>query len=85
MIYLLKNKSDLIHIFLTFFKIVSKKFNTKMKKIRSYNAHDYFNQILSQWFQKEGIAHESSCITTSHQIREEKNCHILKCTQALLF
>ena len=38
-------------------------------------------------FKKEGIVHESSCITTPRQNRvvERKNRHLLECTRALLF
>ena len=63
-IYLLKNKSDVIHIFSIFYTMVQNQFDTKIKKIHLDNARDYFNQNLSQWFQKKGITHESSCITT---------------------
>ena len=63
-IYLLKNKSDVSRIFSIFCTMVQNQFGTKIKKIRSDNARDYFNQILSQWFPKEGIIQESSCITT---------------------
>ena len=66
-IYLLKNKSDVSHIFPIFCTMVQNQFGTKLKKIRSDNARDYFNQILFHWFQKEGIIHESSCITTPQQ------------------
>ena len=86
-IYLLKNKSDVSHIFLVFCTMVQNQFGTKIKKIRLDNAHDYFNQILSLWFQKEGIIHESSCITTPQQngVAKRKNRNLLKCTRALLF
>ena len=75
------------HIFPIFCTMVQNQFGIKIKKIRVDNACDYFSQILSQWFQKEGIIHESSCITTPQQngVAERKNCHLLKCTQALLF
>ena len=46
--YLLKNKSDMSHIFPIFCTMVQNQFGTKIKKIRSDNARDYFNQILSQ-------------------------------------
>ena len=42
-IYLLKNKSDVSHIFPTFCTMVQNQFGTKIKKICSDNAHDYFN------------------------------------------
>ena len=75
-IYLLKNKSDVSHIFPTFFTMVQNQFGTKIKKIRSDNAFDYFNQIMSHWFQKEGIV---------HGVVKRKNCHLLKCIHVLLF
>ena len=45
------------------------------------------NQILSPYFQKQGIIHESSCVNTSQQngVAERKNRHLLNVTQALLF
>ena len=86
-IYLLKNKSDVSHIFPVFCTMVQNQFGAKIKKIHSDNACDYFNQILSQWFQKEGIIHESSSITTPQQngVAERKNRHLLEFTRALLF
>ena len=86
-IYLLKNKSDVSHILPIFYTMVQNQFNTKIKKIRLDNARDYFNQILSQWSQNEGIIHESSCITTPQQngVAERKNRHLLECTRVLLF
>ena len=86
-IYLLKNKSDVSHIFPIFCTVVQNQFGTKVKKIFSDNAHDYFNQILSQRFQKDGIIHESSCITIPQQngMAERKNRCLLECTRALLF
>ena len=35
-------------------------FDVRIKKFRFDNAKDYFNQILSPYFQKHGIIHESS-------------------------
>ena len=38
-----------------------------IKKLRFDNAREYFNQVLSLYFQKEGIIHESSCVDTPEQ------------------
>ena len=86
-IYLLKNKSDLSHVFPIFHAMIQNQFGTKIKNIRSDNARDYFNQILSPCFQKEGITHELSCIITPQQngVAERKNRHLLECTRAQLF
>ena len=83
---MLKNKSDESY-FPFFYTMIQNQFGTKIKKIRSDNARDYFNQILSQWFRKEEIIHESSCITTPQKngVAERKNSHLLECTQVLLF
>lgn len=55
--------------------------------MRSDNARDYFNQFLTPYLQKEGIIHESSCVTTPQQngVAERKNRHLLETTRALLF
>ena len=47
-IYLLKNKYNVSHIFPVFCTMVQNQFGKKIKKIRSDNARDYFNQILFQ-------------------------------------
>ena len=49
--------------------IINKKnqFGVEIKRFRSDNARDNFNQILSSYFQKEDIIHESSSISTSQQ------------------
>lgn len=52
-IFLLKNKSDVNHVFPHFHAMVQNQFGTKIKKFRSDNARDYFNQVLSPFFQKE--------------------------------
>ena len=75
------------HIFPIFCTMVQNQCGTKIKKICLDKARDYFNQILSQWFQKEGIIHESPCITTPQQngVAKRKNRHLLERTRALLF
>ena len=48
---------------------------------------DLFNQILSPYFQSQGILHDSSCVNTSQQngVAERKNGHLLNTTWVLLF
>ena len=45
--------------------MIKTQFGVSIKKFKSNNARDYFNQVLSPCFSKEGIIHESSCISTS--------------------
>lgn len=67
--------------------MVQNQFGVKIKNFRLDNARDYFNQILSTYFQKEGIIHESSSVNTPQQngVAERKNGHLLNTTRALLF
>ncbi|CAJ2666495.1 unnamed protein product [Trifolium pratense] len=62
-------------------------FGVSIKRVRSDNAKDYFNQGLNSFCQKEGIIHESSCVKTPQQngIAERKNRHLLDQTRAILF
>ena len=86
-VFLLKHKSDVMTILPNFHAMVQNQFGVKIKRIRSDNARDYFNQFLSAYFQKEGIIHESSSVNTPQQngIAERKNGHLLATTRALLF
>ena len=54
-IFLLKQKSEVNNIFPIFHSMVKNQFKVCIKKVRIDNARDYFNQILSPYFQKEGI------------------------------
>ena len=58
-----------------------------IKRFQSDNARDYFNQILTPYFQYEGIIHESSFVNIpqQNQVAERKNGHLLDTTQAFLF
>ncbi|KAL5577658.1 hypothetical protein UlMin_019357 [Ulmus minor] len=86
-VYLLKQKSDVSAVFPIFHTMIQNQFGVKIKRFRSDNALDYFNQTLSPYFLKEGIIHESSCVYTPQQngVAERKNGHILDTTRALLF
>ena len=70
-----------------FHNMIQNQFGVKIKRFRSDNAQDYFNQILSPYFQKKGIIHEFSCISTPQQngITERKNGHLLATTRDLIF
>ena len=67
--------------------MVQNQVGVKIKSFRTDNARDYFNQILSPYFQSQGILHDSSCVNTpqQHGVAERKNGHLLNTTGALLF
>ena len=85
--YLLKQKSEVTQIFKLFFQMIKTQFETTIKRFRSDNAKDYFNQTLSSFFTEHGIIHESSCVHTPQQngMAERKIGHILNVTRASLF
>ena len=67
--------------------MVKNQFGVNIKRFRSNNARDYFNQVLTPYFQKEGIVHESSCVNNPQQngAAEKKNGHLLESTRAFMF
>ncbi|RVW50730.1 hypothetical protein CK203_073311 [Vitis vinifera] len=67
--------------------MVKNQFNVTIKKFQSNNAIDCFNQVLTPFFQYEGIIHESSCVNTPQQngVAKRKNGHLLDTTRAFLF
>ncbi|PKU79659.1 Retrovirus-related Pol polyprotein from transposon TNT 1-94 [Dendrobium catenatum] len=67
--------------------MIQNQFGVKIRRFRSDNAKDYFNQTLFSYFQNEGIIHESSCVHTPQQngVAERKNGHLLATTRAFLF
>lgn len=72
--FLLKQKSDESIVFPNFHKLVKIQFGVGIKEFMFDNAKDYFNRILPPYFQKEGIIHESSCVSILQQngVAEEK-------------
>ena len=86
-IFLLKQKYDVSIALPNFHSMVQNQFGVQIKSFRLDNARDYFNQILSPYFQSQGILHDSSCVNTPQQngVAERKNGHLLNTTLALLF
>nr|XP_019703534.2 uncharacterized protein LOC105038855 isoform X1 [Elaeis guineensis] len=78
--------SDVSTVFSNFCSMIKNQFGVNIKRFRSDNAKDYFNQILTPYFQK-GIVYESSCINTPQQngVAERKNGDLLEKIRALLF
>ena len=63
-IFLLKQKYDVIIVIPNFHSMVQNQFGVQIKSFMTDNARDYFNHILSPYFQSQGILHESSCVNT---------------------
>ncbi|KZV57550.1 Beta-galactosidase [Dorcoceras hygrometricum] len=66
-VYLLGEKSEVDTIFKTFFFMVQTQFQKTIKVLRSDNGKEYFNHILGDFLQTQGIIHQSSCVRTPQQ------------------
>ena len=86
-IFLLKQKFDVGIVIPNFHSMVQNQFRVQIKSFRTDNARDYFNQILSPYFQSQGILHDSSCVNTPQHngVAKRKIGHLLNTTRALLF
>jgi len=82
-IYLLKNKSDVLHVFPAFITMVHTQYQTKLKSVRSDNAHEL---KFTDLFADHGIVAYHSCPETPEQnsVVERKHQHILNVARALL-
>ena len=83
-IYLLKNKSDVLHVFPQFIAMVENQFKTKVQSLRSDNAHEL--KFADLFLEKSIIAYHF-CPETPQQnfVVERKHQHILNVARALLF
>lgn len=63
-IFLLKHKYDVSTILPNFYSMIKNRFGVNIKRFRTDNAIDYFNQVLTPYFQKKEIVHESSFVNT---------------------
>jgi hypothetical protein len=85
-LYLLKTKDEVPKVVQIFYKMVKTQFGKEIKIKRSDNVTEYLNKCLHNFFTKNGIIHETSCVGTPQQngVAERKNRHLLEITPALL-
>ncbi|KAJ9675533.1 hypothetical protein PVL29_024456 [Vitis rotundifolia] len=86
-VFLMKEKSEVGHIFQTFNLMVQNQFNSKIQVLKSDNAKEYFTSSLSTYLQNHGIIHISSCVDTPQQngVAERKYRHLLEVARCLMF
>ena len=68
----------------SFVAFVERKFDTKVKIIRSDNGSEF---IMKQFNDESGIIHQTSCVKTPQQngIVERKHQHLFNVTRSILF
>lgn len=79
-VFLMKDKYEIAYIDKNFQSMIENMFHTKIQIFKTYNARDFFNSVLGNFFLEKGIVHQSSCVYTPEQngIAERKNRHLLE-------
>lgn len=65
--FLIPSKHHVTSTIKIFHTYVSNHFNTQIKTIRSNNGTEFVNQSLTDFFQTNGILHQTSCPYTPQQ------------------
>lgn len=66
-VYLLKSKTKVSHVLISFLAMIQRQFNHLVKIIRSDNGTEFTNNSLQQYCWKEGILNQFSCTSTPQQ------------------
>ncbi|KAI3730786.1 hypothetical protein L1987_61963 [Smallanthus sonchifolius] len=86
-VYLLKHKDEVFENVKCFFHLIKNQFGKTVKVFRSDNGTEFLNKQMKEFFDSEGILHQTSCVYTPQQngIAERKHRHLLNVARALLF
>ncbi|CAH9146720.1 unnamed protein product [Cuscuta epithymum] len=84
-VYLLRDKKEVHHYFLSFIAMVEKQHNVSIKIVRSDNGTEF--NCMHPYFDTHGILFQTSCVHTPQQNGrvERKHRHILNVARALMF
>ena len=66
-IFLMKEKSEISHIFQNFHMMVQNQFNAHIQIFKTNNAKEYFKSHLESYLSHHSTIHISSCVDTSQQ------------------
>lgn len=86
-VYLLQHKSDALSNLKDFFTYAKKHFTDSFKFIRSDNALEFDEKACQQFFSKNGVLHQKSCVKRPQQNArvERKHRHILEIMRSFRF
>ncbi|KAI0527296.1 hypothetical protein KFK09_002895 [Dendrobium nobile] len=79
-------KSNVMHTFINFIKLIENQTNHKVKTICTDGGGEYMHHQLQQYFTSKGIQHQVSCAYTPEQngVSERKHRHILEMARTML-
>ena len=82
----MKHRSELFHIFQSFFNEIKTQFGVSIRVLRSDNGREYLSHSFKQFMASHGILHQTSCAYTPQQngVAERKNRHLMETTRTLL-
>jgi len=85
-LFLMKHRSELFHIFQSFFNEIKTQFGVSIRVLRSDNGREYLSHSFKQFMASHGILHQTSCAYTPQQngVAERKNRHLIETTRTLL-
>ena len=85
-LFLMKHRSELFHIFQSFFNEIKTEFGVLIRVLRSDNGCEYFSHYFKQFMASHSILHQTSCDYTPHQngVVERRNRHLIETTRTFL-
>ena len=86
-VYLMRNKTEVDHLLVSFIAMVHKQFDSHVKQIRSDNGTEFTAHKFQQFCQEKGIVQQFSCVSTPQQngVVERKHRQLLEVARALRF
>jgi transposase InsO family protein len=85
-VFLLEKKSEVFSSFLTFQRLVERKFNSKIVCLRSDQGGEYKSNAFSAYLEKEGIQHQYSAVYTPQQngVAERFNRTVVESARSMM-
>ena len=86
LVFLMKEKSKVGHIFQSFNIMIHTQFKTKIQVLKTDNAKEYLKNSLGAYLISQGIVHIDSCVDTPQQngVTKRKNKHLLEVARCLM-
>jgi len=86
-VYFLKHKSEVPDKFYAFYQMIHTQFGKKIQVLRSNNGGEFVNKSMQEFFRKNGLIHQISCLNTPQHngVAKRKNRKLLEMTRTMIF